>query len=77
MVQGSLAGRLHLRRDAAARPIGRGAVGRRAVSGSAVSRSVVGRSAVVPVRISIGSMRILETGLALSAIATALLIGHH
>lgn len=33
------------------------------------------RSAVTSIRISISSMRILETGLALCAIATALLIG--
>lgn len=32
-------------------------------------------AAAVPLRISISSMRILETSLALSAIATALLIG--
>jgi hypothetical protein len=41
-------------------------------------RQVAGRAAastVVPLRISIGSMRILETCLALGAIATALLIG--
>jgi hypothetical protein len=41
-------------------------------------RPVAGRAAtstVVPLRISIGSMRILETCLALGAIATALLIG--
>jgi hypothetical protein len=34
------------------------------------------RTAVVPLRISISAMRVLETGLALTAIATALLIGH-
>lgn len=33
------------------------------------------RTAAVATRLSIGSMRILETSLALSAIATALLIG--
>ena len=32
-------------------------------------------TAALPLRISISSMRVLETGLALSAIATALLIG--
>jgi hypothetical protein len=35
----------------------------------------VGVPAVLPQRITISSMRVLETGLALSAIATALLIG--
>ena len=34
------------------------------------------RTAALPLRISISSMRVLETGLALGAIATALLIGH-
>jgi len=34
------------------------------------------RTVALPVRLSISSMRILETSLALSAIATALLIGH-
>ena len=33
------------------------------------------RSVVVPIRISISSMRVLETSLALGSIATALLIG--
>jgi hypothetical protein len=33
------------------------------------------RTVAVPIRISISSMRVLETGLALSAIATAMLIG--
>lgn len=55
MVQGSFAGRLHVRRDAAER--------------------AMNRSAVMPIRISISSMRLLETGLALTAIATALFIG--
>jgi len=34
------------------------------------------RATLAPARFSISSMRILETGLALTAIATALLIGH-
>jgi hypothetical protein len=55
IVQGSLAGRFHLRRDIAA--------------------GVPQRTAAVPIRYSLSSMRVLETGLALSAIATALLIG--
>ena len=42
----------------------------RVVAGRLTSRSVA-----VPIRFSISSMRILETGLALSAIATAMLIG--
>ena len=57
MVQGSVADRLHLRRDAAARP--------------------AARTTTLPIRISISAMRVLETSLALGAIATALLIGHH
>jgi len=61
IVQDSLAGRIHLRREAARRMAGAPAV----------------RSLALPVRISIGSMRLLETALALGAIATALLIGHH
>jgi hypothetical protein len=55
IVQGSLAGRLRLRRRVPARA-GAGTV-------------------AMPLRISISSMRVLETGLALTAIATALLIG--
>ena len=34
------------------------------------------RAAALTTRLSISSMRVLETGLAISAIATALLIGH-
>jgi hypothetical protein len=41
-----------------------------------VRARVPSRIVAIPMRISIGSMRLLETGLALSAIATALLIGH-
>ena len=43
-----------------------------------INRDIAARvtgTALVPVRISISSMRVLETSLALSAIATALLIG--
>ncbi len=54
IVQGTLAGRLHLRRDIAAAPP---------------------RTAAVQIRFSISSMRVLETSIALSAAATALLIG--
>ena len=60
IVQGSLAGRLRLRRVIPAR----------AAAGTAAAGT-----AALPLRISISSMRVLETGLALSAIATALLIG--
>jgi hypothetical protein len=49
--------------------------GRRHSRRDAAAR-VFTRSVAIPIRISISSMRILETGLALSAIATALLIGH-
>lgn len=38
------------------------------------ARAAAGTTAL-PLRLSISSMRVLETGLALSAIATALLIG--
>ena len=55
-VQGTLAGRLHVRREPAT--------------------PSQARTLSLPVRISISSMRVLETSLALSAIATALLIGH-
>ena len=57
VVQGSFAGRLHPRREAAATPVQQ-------------------RGISLPRRVSISSMRVLETCVALSAIATALLIGH-
>jgi len=57
VAQGSFAGRLHPRRDAAAAPAQQ-------------------RSISLSRRVSISSMRVLETCVALSAIATALLIGH-
>ena len=47
-----------------------GRLGRRVVATRRTSRSVA-----VPIRISISSMRVLETSLALGAIATAMLIG--
>jgi hypothetical protein len=49
--------------------------GRRNPGRDAAAR-VLTRSVAIPIRISISSMRLLETGLALTAIATALLIGH-
>jgi hypothetical protein len=48
--------------------------GRRRPRRDIAARATAG-AAAVPLRISISSMRILETSLALSAIATALLIG--
>jgi hypothetical protein len=41
-----------------------------------VAPPVAPRTVAISTRISISSMRVLETGLALSAIATAVLIGH-
>ena len=40
-----------------------------------VAPRLTSRSIAVPLRISISSMRVLETSLALGAIATAMLIG--
>ena len=48
--------------------------GRPRIDRDIAARATTG-AALVPVRISISSMRVLETSLALSAIATALLIG--
>ena len=66
-IQGSFAGRIEQRREAVSRVLPRA---------RALPRSAL-RAPAWPARISISSMRLLETGLALTAIATAVLIGHH
>lgn len=44
--------------------------------GRLVRAPIASRAVALPTRVSISSMRVLETVLALGAIATALLIGH-